>query len=545
MAVQNVSTQANTTLTSGPLQIEVSEGRLRVHWAGTEVIRQIDSPIRDPDWRTLPTEELDTDARETPGGFSWHRSFRTLDGTFTGELQVEGRADAAAGTLTARLTLSALKAVEVNRAGFVLLHPIAGVAGTPLEVRHSDGREEDTRFPARISPDQPVLDIAGLRHRIDDVEISIAFEGDVFEMEDQRNWTDASFKTYCRPLARPRPYRIDAGDSVRQAIHLTLRSAEMGERPPAAAAAPTAVMPRITLAHDPAFPGEPPAALADIGIDGLLLRLDARAPDAGAAAAQSAGFARNRHRCRRPRRHRGGVQRLPCRRRCAAARDRRAAPLSGQPPARRTLARRADADGSRAAAARRLPGRRSGWRNADELHRVQPLSARCRVDRLRQLRDDGDRACRRRPFGPRNARGAAAGLRQCPRAGAGPRVAPRTGLDRNAVEPLRRCGGGEPRSPAHPDGNGRSAPARALRRRLRHRRRRGGRAGRHRQPGAGDDGRPAGAWSATETSGRSSTPSRPLPPWAASVSRSLPKHSGRSSFAPRGAASPRTSGTRL
>ena len=63
MAVQNVSTQANPTLTSGPLQIEVSEGRLRVHWAGTEVIRQIDSPIRDPDWRTLPTEELDTDAR--------------------------------------------------------------------------------------------------------------------------------------------------------------------------------------------------------------------------------------------------------------------------------------------------------------------------------------------------------------------------------------------------------------------------------------------------------------------------------------------------
>ena len=29
--------------------------------------------------------------------------------------------------------------------------------------------------------------------------------GDVFEMEDQRNWTDASFKTYCTPLRQPFP----------------------------------------------------------------------------------------------------------------------------------------------------------------------------------------------------------------------------------------------------------------------------------------------------------------------------------------------------
>ena len=27
--------------------------------------------------------------------------------------------------------------------------------------------------------------------------------GDSFEMEDHRNWTDASFKTYVRPLALP------------------------------------------------------------------------------------------------------------------------------------------------------------------------------------------------------------------------------------------------------------------------------------------------------------------------------------------------------
>ena len=34
-----------------------------------------------------------------------------------------------------------------------------------------------------------------------DVTASFAFEGDEFEMEDQRNWTDATFKTYSTPLS--------------------------------------------------------------------------------------------------------------------------------------------------------------------------------------------------------------------------------------------------------------------------------------------------------------------------------------------------------
>mgnify|MGYP006195238293 CR=1 FL=1 len=42
--------------------------------------------------------------------------------------------------------------------------------------------------------------------------------GDVFEMEDQRNWTDASYKTYVRPLALPWPYTLEAGTELEQAV---------------------------------------------------------------------------------------------------------------------------------------------------------------------------------------------------------------------------------------------------------------------------------------------------------------------------------------
>ena len=69
----------------------------------------------------------------------------------------------------------------------------------------------------------------------DSVQAKIQFEGDVFEMEDQRNWTDASFKTYSTPLERPFPVQLASGDEVRQRIVLSLaggeQSADRAEEP--------------------------------------------------------------------------------------------------------------------------------------------------------------------------------------------------------------------------------------------------------------------------------------------------------------------------
>ena len=47
-------------------------------------------------------------------------------------------------------------------------------------------------------------------------------EGDTWEMEDHRNWTDASFKTYVRPLALPWPYTLKAGERSSNRSQLTL-----------------------------------------------------------------------------------------------------------------------------------------------------------------------------------------------------------------------------------------------------------------------------------------------------------------------------------
>ena len=46
-------------------------------------------------------------------------------------------------------------------------------------------------------------------------------EGDAFEMEDQRNWSDASYKTYMRPLALPWGYTLAKGSRHEQSVRLT------------------------------------------------------------------------------------------------------------------------------------------------------------------------------------------------------------------------------------------------------------------------------------------------------------------------------------
>lgn len=181
---------------------------------GLEVVRGISAPVRDENWATLDfavqSEVL------SPSSYLCH--FLGSQGLFAGTFRVELDDD----TCTAEAVLTFAKSAVLNRAGFCLLHPIAGVAGSPLVIRHPDESETTTVFPALISPAQPAQNIAGLSHRIGDVKVDIWFEGDVFEMEDQRNWSDASFKTYCRPLGLPRPFTVAEGEVVKQKVTVRL-----------------------------------------------------------------------------------------------------------------------------------------------------------------------------------------------------------------------------------------------------------------------------------------------------------------------------------
>ena len=216
-------------LTAGKLSLDLENGAIRyVTYGGHEAIRGIDYLVRDASWRTPPAALTLRSIDERDDGFE-----AVLDGEVEQDdihyrytLAITGRAD---GTLEVTAEAEALSTFMTNRTGFIVLHPIKGVAGKPATVTHKDGSTSETSFPELISPGQPIFDIRALRHEVADglfvtCRMEAAFPHDpetIYEMEDQRNWTDASYKTYVCSLLDPWPYEIAKGAKVRQRVALT------------------------------------------------------------------------------------------------------------------------------------------------------------------------------------------------------------------------------------------------------------------------------------------------------------------------------------
>ena len=204
---------------SGRWSLEVRGDELAdVRCDGSLVLRAIRAVARDEDWAT-----------------AWPRRtvVETGDGALTLRLRIDGLGLDLAGAvhvtadgdrLAVDLDLEALTDSPTNRIGLVALHP-PQLAGTTLQVTHSEGAVEELSFPEQVSPHQPAKDIASLAWETDGVPLRLDLAGEVFEMEDQRNWTDASYKTYSRPLDLPFPYTVAAGEHVRQSLVLTAGAA--------------------------------------------------------------------------------------------------------------------------------------------------------------------------------------------------------------------------------------------------------------------------------------------------------------------------------
>jgi D-apionolactonase len=213
-------------LQAGPVVVDYHHGVLRtLRVDGREAVRMINFAVRDQDWNTVPYEVLEEQVRGDPTGFVVQCRVRFAAGPIAYEAQVQWLGDSS-GTVTGTFEGVATSDFQRNRIGFTVLHPLDGCVGEPVWVRHPDGTEEAGSFPSRISPHQPFFDVAAMRWRLDGRELSLQFEGDVFEMEDQRNWTDASFKTYCTPLGRPFPVPVRAGDTVSQRVVFRVAGAE-------------------------------------------------------------------------------------------------------------------------------------------------------------------------------------------------------------------------------------------------------------------------------------------------------------------------------
>ncbi len=200
-----------THLQAGPVEAWLDEGDLRyVEVDGIEVIRRLHVAVRDPGWGTAATElsALDIDAQldRFRVRFVTRHYDERIDFRWRG--LIEGRQD---GSLCYEVQGEALRSFAYANIGLCVLLPFSTAAGRPFRARTAGGSIMGV-LPATIAPQvivagryRPVVPPACALELDASAGLTVAFaySGDTFATEDQRNWTDASFKTY--PSTTPQP----------------------------------------------------------------------------------------------------------------------------------------------------------------------------------------------------------------------------------------------------------------------------------------------------------------------------------------------------
>ena len=221
-------------LRAGPLSMIFESGDLRyIRFGDHEILRRIYVAVRDHNWDTILPQlsniqierdgdtfrvTYDVENKQSDVDFFWQ-------GTITGDVN---------GSVTFSMDGEARSAFRRNRIGFCVLHPM-GCAGVSCRIEKVDGAVEECAYPIPIAPQllidgeikpvAPFNNMRAVRYEVTaGVEAEVRFEGETFEMEDQRNWTDASYKTYGTPLSEPFPVEVPAGTKISQRIILTLNT---------------------------------------------------------------------------------------------------------------------------------------------------------------------------------------------------------------------------------------------------------------------------------------------------------------------------------
>lgn len=195
-----------------------------VRFGDSEVLRGIFAAIRDQDWDTIPFSVHDFELEQSADSFSLQFLACCQHNTiqFDWKGKVSGTRD---GVVRYRFDGKALSSFRKNRIGLCVLHPIRECAGQPCKVEHTDGSIVSSKFPQQISPHQPFKNLRSITHKVHSgINVKVGLHGEVFEMEDQRNWTDASYKTYSTPLELPFPVEIVSGSSVVHEVSVELLS---------------------------------------------------------------------------------------------------------------------------------------------------------------------------------------------------------------------------------------------------------------------------------------------------------------------------------
>jgi hypothetical protein len=205
-----------------------------IYSEGRELLRRIFVTVRDEEWREItPTEwRSETNASgSTCTLFGRHTSER-VDFRWQGTLTVSADRRRLKFAMQGR----SLREMRVCRLGLVVLHPVEVTVAAQLTALGPQGTQHFT--PSRQIHPQAIVN--GLPSAMTEpfTELTIAradfgtlrlhLTGELFELEDQRNWGDASFKTYCTPLRLGFPRALPRGAEISQSMEMSYEPAAVG-----------------------------------------------------------------------------------------------------------------------------------------------------------------------------------------------------------------------------------------------------------------------------------------------------------------------------
>jgi hypothetical protein len=207
-------------LSAANLTCIYENGNLRyIRFKGVEVLRMIYSAVRDENWQTALHNISDEVIEENEAHFTirYNATYQLNQIRYKALFEIEGKNN----TISFSMHGVALNSFRTNRIGICVHHPIETYAGKNVVIKRPDNSSYEAAFPELISPHQPFNQVREMQWKMESgLEARITFEGDVFETEDQRNWTDASYKTYSRPLELPFPYSVNEGETIEQKVTL-------------------------------------------------------------------------------------------------------------------------------------------------------------------------------------------------------------------------------------------------------------------------------------------------------------------------------------
>jgi len=214
-----------TLVHAGPLTAVFERVGLRWICHGhTEVLRSIHVAVRDAAWRTIPADVTGLAIDQRDDGFRIQFDARHVDGKldFVWHGLITAQSD---GTISFGMDGEARASFERNRIGLCVLHPVDGWVEHPLQIEPIDGPPGTVVWPSDVSPHQVARNVRALVNRVvPGLVAEVRLTGEIFETEDQRNWGDASFKTYGTPVDLPAPVTVVAGTRISQTATLRFQT---------------------------------------------------------------------------------------------------------------------------------------------------------------------------------------------------------------------------------------------------------------------------------------------------------------------------------